>query len=790
MVKKLFGRKKETDLGVKTAGIVSTSVKNATVDNGIFFFEEDGQIEFALESHLITDSLVSQIILELEFSDIEVSPKIYLDYGTGYSEENTVHLGKLGGRDQGYWSGYILFPSILTSARLDITEAKAQIKIGSLIAQKAPVGQFIERLLALGNAAAANLVARKAAAAVGYLEGYRSTTATQGEIQSYALLAAAAMHGVHANTSDTSAADEKYLSYISLTEELKSADLLHMEAQYRNWTHRPLLSIIMPVFDPPVHLLQEAISCLQAQVYPNWELCIADDASRDLNVRQLLSKLADEDARIKVIFRDINGHISEASNSAASLASGDYLVLMDNDDLLPAHALWTVAYFINKNPNCAMLYSDEDKISIEGFRCEPYNKGKFDRFLMYGHNMFSHLGVYRRDVFVQVGGFRKGYEGSQDYDLTLRCLEMAGEDSVVHIPHVLYHWRQIVGSTSMGAGEKSYAFEAAKKALNDHYARCNYPLEAIDSSVPGVASVRTLSIDRPPQISVVIPTRDGLDVLRPCIDSLLNYADPLMEIVIVDNNSEHPETFEYFSRIKRDSRRIKIIRSEEPFNFSRLCNIGVENSSGGIICLLNNDTEVIAPGMFERARAWLSIPDIGIVGARLLYPDRTIQHFGVYTGVGVHGIAEHCYHNLQDSHHSNFSKSKLLQQFNAVTGACLFIRKEDYISCGGCDESLPVAYNDVDLCLSIREKGLKVICDPDIRLLHKESKSRGRDTTADKKARLQRDADLMLRKWGQSKLADPFYNPKFKKNHATFTIDPYPAELPPWKANHTKQSDS
>jgi GT2 family glycosyltransferase len=193
--------------------------------------------------------------------------------------------------------------------------------------------------------------------------------------------------------------------------------------------------------------------------------------------------------------------------------------------------------------------------------------------------------------------------------------------------------------------------------------------------------------------------------------------------------------------------------------------------------------------MFERARAWLSISDVGIVGARLLYPDYTVQHFGVYTGVGMHGIAEHCYHGLQDSHHYNFSKSKLLQQFNAVTGACLFIRKDDYESCGGCDENLPVAYNDVDLCLKIRERGLKVICDPDIRLLHKESKSRGRDTTVEKKTRLKRDADLMIKKWGSTKLVDPFYNPRLKKNHATFTIDPYPI-APPWKAADSEISRS
>ena len=555
-----------------------------------------------------------------------------------------------------------------------------------------------------------------------------------------------------------------------------------MEASSAGWASRPLLSILMPVYDPPPDLLEEAVRSLQAQVYRNWELCLADDASRDPGVRACIERLAAEDSRIRCVFRASNGHISEATNSAATLARGEFVVLMDNDDLLPSHALWTVAHAINANPDASMFYSDEDKFGTGGARCQPYHKGGFDRFLMYGHNMFSHLGVYRRRLVEAVGGFRRGYEGSQDYDLTLRCLDEVGEGAVVHIPHVLYHWRQIPGSTSLGAGEKSYAFEAAKRAIDDHFTRNGYPLASVDSDVPGIAAVRALSTREPARVSVVIPTRDGVEQLSRCIQSLLTFSDPLLEVIVIDNGSEDPETIAYLSGLSRDANRFRVVRVDEPFNFSRLVNRGVEEARGEIVCLLNDDTEWVVPGAFERVRAWFSIPDIGIVGARLLYPDETIQHFGVHVGVGKHRVAEHAYLGTPDLAHVNFSKSRMVQQFSAVTGACLFMRREDYRALGGCDEGFPVAYNDVDLCLRARSRGLKVICDPEIKLLHHESRSRGRDVTPAKKARLDEDARKLRERWGPDGLRDPFYSPNFPTEHSVFVLGVGAPGQPPWKA--------
>ncbi|MFC6792441.1 glycosyltransferase [Methylobacterium komagatae] len=574
--------------------------------------------------------------------------------------------------------------------------------------------------------------------------------------------------------------DAAYLEWIERHERPNQADISWMQGEISRWARHPLLSVLMPVFDPPVALLEEAVASLQAQIYENWELCIADDASRNPDVRTCIERLAAADARIRPVFRAENGHISEATNSAASIARGEFFVLMDNDDLLSSHALWTVAHYALANPDASMFYSDEDKLTPGKSRAQPYSKGAFDRFLLYGHNMFSHLGVFSRDIFEKVGGFRKGYEGSQDYDLILRCLDEAGEGSIVHIPHVLYQWRQIPGSTSMGASEKNYAFTAAKRAINDHFSRNDWPLLSVDGEFPGISRVQTLSTPNPQIVSVIIPTRDGFEHLSRCLESLRKFSDPLIEVVIVDNGTVDPKTLSLFASLERESYRYRVVRDDGDFNFSRLVNLGVEHARGAIVCLLNDDTEFLEAGAFERVRAWFSVSDIGIVGARLLYPDGTLQHFGVHLGVGEHRIAEHAYLGLPDDQHVNFSKSRLLQQFSAVTGACMFIRKADYASVGGFDESFPVAYNDIDFCLRVRAKGLKVICDPNIRLAHHESRTRGSDASPERRKRLDDDARRVLERWDSGGLHDPFYSPNFDRKHSCYRLS-NDAPRAPWK---------
>ncbi|MCJ2042710.1 glycosyltransferase family 2 protein [Methylobacterium sp. J-059] len=743
----------------------------------------DSQIEFSIKPFIGATSVLAELRVEAECRDETLAPKLHLDYGAGFDEAVAVKMVPNGPKT---WVAYIPTPQILRRARLDLIEISANVVLHAIVVQRAALTQAVGRLLT-GKANYWNTAARsKVEHGLAHLAHALPRIAQGDEGLNHTLLAEAIAAGFNHVSTESPLQDNAYLAWIARHETLTPDDRTWMEARTAAFLFRPVLSVLMPVYEPPLDLLDEAIASLQRQTYPYWELCIADDASPSEAVRDLIRRRAAEDPRIKPVFRAENGHISRTTNSAAALATGAFLILMDNDDVIPDHALFTVAHAIDAHPGVRMLFSDEDKISINGFRCEPYLKGAFDRFLLYGHNMFSHLGIYQRKLFDEVGGFRPGYEGSQDYDLTLRCMERCTEAEIVHIPHVLYHWRQIPGSTSMGAGEKSYAFEAAKRAIDDHFVRMGYPLRSINADVPGVAAVRTLSQPRAATISIVIPTRDGLDLLKPCIASLLTHPDPLTDIVIVDNGSKRQETLTFLDGLSQDANRFTVVRDEGDFNFSRLVNIGVSKARGEIVCLLNNDTELLSANLYERARAWLSMPDVGIVGARLLYPDRTLQHFGVYVGIGEHRVADHAYLGSPDHLHAYFSKSRLLQQFSAVTAACLFVRRDDYLAVGGFDEELAVAFNDVDFCLKVRLSGLKIICDPDIKLIHKESKSRGQDKTPPKRARLDVEAAIVRERWEGTALDDPFYNPRFSRQNPRFEQTETSRQLLPWKNAYGK----
>ena len=351
----------------------------------------------------------------------------------------------------------------------------------------------------------------------------------------------------------------------------------------------------MPVYNPPLNMLEEAIHSVQAQLYTNWELCIADDASTNSKVKSLLKRYADRDPRIKVVFRKENGHISLASNSALKLVTGEYVALLDNDDLLSEHALFWVADAINDNPDAELIYSDEDKIDTAGHRYDPYFKSDWNPDLFLSHNMICHLGVYRTELVKKLGGFRKGYEGAQDYDLALRCTEQLASHQILHIPRVLYHWRSHSGSTALAGSEKSYALMAGERALNDHFKRVKVSATAQLQSFGMYRSQYNIP-KRSPLISLIIPTRNGLGLLKQCIDSIFvkttykNY-----EILVVDNDSDCPETLAYFKTIVKNER-IRVICDERPFNYSALNNAAIRQAKGEYVALINNDIEVISPG--------------------------------------------------------------------------------------------------------------------------------------------------------------------------------------------------
>ncbi|MBX9616215.1 MAG: glycosyltransferase [Caulobacteraceae bacterium] len=560
-----------------------------------------------------------------------------------------------------------------------------------------------------------------------------------------------------------------------------ATDYVRMAEMAKALPHKPFFSFVMPVYDPPPALLEECLDSLLDQTYTNFEICIADDRSPNPEIRHLLERYAARDDRIKLVFRSRNGHISAASNSALALATGDFVVLVDHDDLVPDYCLLVVAHYINQYPQAQILYSDEDKITVAGQRYDPYFKGDFDPFLMFGHNMVSHLGVYRRDLVEAIGGFRQGLEGSQDYDLVLRAIERAGVETVVHIPHVLYHWRAIPGSTAVSGDEKSYAVVAAQQAVNGHFERTGLPLRSVDGLAPGVNAVKPAR-DYDTLISIIIPTRDGVEYLRPCIDSILANDHSNVEIIVVDNGSQDPATLAYLKQVQQEEAGVvRVLSYPHPFNFSEMNNFAVEKAKGDVLCFLNNDTEVIAKDWLVRARGLIALPDVGIVGARLLYPDGTVQHFGVATGMARHRVASTPHVGLPQEAGGYFGKARLLQQFSAVTAACLFIRTELFRLVGGYEPSLRVAYNDVDLCLKVRAAGHKVIADPQILLTHKESKSRGSDQSGAKAERLDNEAAIMRARWGESLDRDPFWSVNHDLDHIDFRLAHPPRQPMPWR---------
>jgi glycosyltransferase involved in cell wall biosynthesis len=559
-----------------------------------------------------------------------------------------------------------------------------------------------------------------------------------------------------------------YFEWVRRYDTLNDADREKIKTQVRRLSQTPLISVIMPVYNPPLSMLEEAIQSVQNQLYHHWELCIADDASTDKSVLELLQAYADKDPRIKVVFRKQNGHISAASNSALDLARGKYIALLDNDDLLPEQALFFVSQAISKHPDVGLIYSDEDKIDQAGRRYGPYFKPDWNPDLFLSHNMISHLGVYRADLVKKVGGFRQGYEGSQDYDLALRCIEQLAVQQIVHIPRVLYHWRSHRGSTAHAGSEKSYALPAGERALNDHFTRINVSAKAELLDI-GMYRVR-YDISHPsPLVSLIIPTRNGFKLLKNCIESIFaktsykNY-----EIIIVDNNSDDPQILDYFADIVTDYR-IRILRDESDFNYAKLNNLAVLNAKGEYICLMNNDIEVITPEWLYEMMSLATQPSVGGVGAALWYPNNTLQHGGVITGLG--GVAGHAHKHLPKGHPGYFGRARLIQSVSAVTAACLVIKKDIYQEVGGMDEvNLKVAFNDIDFCLRVRNAGYRNVWTPFAELYHHESATRGYEDTLEKRLRFRGEILYMQKRWDKALLNDPAYNPNLTLNREDFSL--------------------
>ena len=533
--------------------------------------------------------------------------------------------------------------------------------------------------------------------------------------------------------------------------------------------YAPRLSIVIPAYKTPERYLKEMLQSIEAQTYGNWEVCVADGSPRGESAERVLRRFAERDQRFKYVILGENKGIAGNTNAAMDMASGDFIILADHDDTLPPNALYECVKAINQDPEYDVIYSDEDKLDMDGKALfDPHFKPDFNPDLLTSVNYICHLFVVNRDLAQAVGGFRQEFDGAQDYDFIFRCTEAARK--IYHIPKVLYHWRCHQNSTASNPESKMYAFEAGSRAIKAHFERVGIAVESIEKGVDfGIYHTRFV-IHGQPLISVVIPNKDHHPDLDVCIRSLIEKGTyPNLEFIIVENNSTQEATFAYYEKIQKEFSNVRVVTWEKEFNFSAINNFGVQFAKGEYLLFLNNDTEIIEPDVIQEMLGYCQREDVGAVGARLLYQDDTIQHAGVVVGFG--GIAGHTFIGLHKAENSYFHRAMCAQDYSAVTAACLMTKKSLFEKVGGFTEELAVAFNDIDFCMKIRSLEKLVVYNPYALLYHYESKSRGLEDTPEKVARFNREIATFARRWPDIlKNGDPFYNPNLTLRKSNFAL--------------------
>ena len=530
-----------------------------------------------------------------------------------------------------------------------------------------------------------------------------------------------------------------------------------LEGQRRKqWKKQPLISVVVPAYKTPEKFLREMIKSLEAQTYTNWELCIANASPEDTAMAEVLREYTGKDVRVKVEDLKENLGIAENTNAAMEMASGEYTGLLDHDDLLAPQALYRIVEALNQSrEEPDVFYSDEDKVTTDlSEHFQPHFKPDFNVDLLRSNNYITHFFVVRTSLIRQVGGFRREYDGAQDYDFIFRCTEAAKK--ICHIPEVLYHWRTHQASTADNPASKMYAFEAGKRAIEAHLKR-----QGVEGTVSHTKDLGFYQVEYPvqgtPLVSVLIPNKDQKDTLKHCLDSVFSkttYCN--YEVIIIENNSQEKETWEYYEELKKRNN-VKIVIWESGFNYSAINNFGEKSASGEYLLFLNNDVEVINPHWMEEMLGNCQRKEVGIVGAKLYYPDDTIQHAGTIIGIG--GIAGHAFLNMPRSRSGYLHKASLQMDLSAVTAACMMMKRTVFESLDGFEEALTVAFNDVDLCLRCVRAGYLVVYNPRVELYHYESKSRGSEDSEDKVRRFQQEIEFMRTRWiDLLKQGDPYYN--------------------------------
>ncbi|MEJ8841051.1 glycosyltransferase family 2 protein [Lacibacter sp. H375] len=693
-----------------------------------------------------------------------LSPKLYFDYGRGYNEEDSWPLNR---PTDGIIEGLVKFPFDILHLRFDPSIADCSFELNYL--QLTPISKVRAFSYALKNYRKINNLKNSYASIISQL---LKTFVKAGVLEVKGKMKDAV-------TIKQEETYSEYYQWFKHYDNILEEDKIAMQHLIKGFRHNPLLSIVMPVYNAPVYFLRKAIDSVLEQVYPNWELCIADDCSTLPEVKKTLSEYAKKDKRIKVTYRTQNGHISEASNSAIAISTGDFMVLLDQDDELRPHSLFMIADALNKNKNLALIYSDEDKIDENGLRYDPYFKSDWNPDLFSGQNMINHLAAYKMSIIKEIGGFRKGYEGSQDYDLALRFIERIETRQIHHISHILYHWRAIPGSTATETASKGYAYKAGLKALQDHIARTNTNAVA-EENINFSYRIRRQLPEKKPLVSIIIPTKDKIDILNTCLQSILSKTSyPNYEIIIIDNNSETEAAHYYFKKMQEQTRSIKVYNYNKEFNFAAIMNYGVNLANGEVVVLLNNDTEVINDDWLTEMTSHTLRKECGAVGAKLYYPDNCIQHAGVFVCEGHPGIHVFCRQNRNEPGY--FNRLHLVQNYIAVTAACLAVRKNLYLKAGGLDEAnLKVAYNDVDFCLKLHDMGYQNVWTPFAELYHYESLSRGSDFDEKNIERFKREHSYMLKKWDRLIKKDPYFNLNLSSDTYKIKFSYPPKVLYPW----------
>lgn len=527
-----------------------------------------------------------------------------------------------------------------------------------------------------------------------------------------------------------------------------------------------LISVAVPVYHTGELFLRQMIESVMDQSYKNWELCIVNAGPDDEKVREILNEYAEKDKRIRVRELAENEGIGKNTNRAFEMAEGEYVALLDHDDLLAPDALFEVACAIERS-HPDIIYSDEDKVSGENLEhTQPHFKPDFNIDLLRANNYICHLLVIRKTLIDKVGGFREGFDGAQDHDFIFRCSDNA--DIIVHIPRILYHWRTHQASTADNPASKLYAYEAGIRAVRENIERNGEEAEVTHTKDYGFYKV-VYKVRKRSLVSIIIPNKDNKDTLKKCIDSVLtkttydNY-----EIIIVENNSTQQETFDYYKELEKNSR-IRVIKWEKGFNFSAINNYAAKSANGEYLLFLNNDIEVRSSDWIDGMLGNAQRKDVGIVGCRLLYPDNTIQHAGVIIGIG--GIAGHAFTNLPAARSGYMHRASTQVDYSAVTAACMMISKKLFEEVGGFEEKLTVAFNDIDLCLRVREKGYLVVYDAYVEMIHYESKTRGSEDSKEKVRRFQDEIEYMRTRWIDIlKQGDPYYNPNLTLSKWNFSL--------------------